>query len=164
MTLEETSCDTYLKDKNLIIPTAVPLSRLWDMLTTAFEGGSNYWIKWAHKKPGEDWDKLPGGAYTYTQDVPFLGGTLLIELIEDPGPKIRELGKMVEIESSEGRVLKGRVWELDYEALQRGAKVMAGLKHGEGGHHWPNFLNQRDDAETGDVYLQCCLFGEIVFS
>jgi len=29
--------------------------------------------------------------------------------------------------------------------------------------HFANFLNEDDDAETGDVFLQCCLLGEIVY-
>jgi hypothetical protein len=29
--------------------------------------------------------------------------------------------------------------------------------------HWANFMAGQDDAETSDVFLQCCLFGEIVY-
>jgi len=29
--------------------------------------------------------------------------------------------------------------------------------------HFHNFLEENDDAETGDVFIQCCLFGEIVY-
>jgi hypothetical protein len=29
--------------------------------------------------------------------------------------------------------------------------------------HFADVLNENDDAGTGDVFLQCCLFGEIIF-
>ena len=29
--------------------------------------------------------------------------------------------------------------------------------------HFANILNENDDAETGDVFLQCCLWGDIVY-
>ncbi len=29
--------------------------------------------------------------------------------------------------------------------------------------HFLNFVDETDDADTGDVFIQCCLFGELVF-
>lgn len=29
--------------------------------------------------------------------------------------------------------------------------------------HWADVLAENDDATTGDVFLQCCLFGECIF-
>ena len=35
------------------------------------------------------------------------------------------------------------------------------------GEHYPwqmeNLLQENDDAETSDVFLQCCLFGKVIF-
>ena len=48
---------------------------------------------------------------------------------------------------------------LDRAALERGLRAM--------GEHYPwqmeNLLQENDDAETSDVFLQCCLFGKVIF-
>lgn len=53
-----------------------------------------------------------------------------------------------------------KAYTLDRAALEKGLEIMV--------QNWPehfaNVLNENDDAETGDVYLQCCLFGDIVYS
>jgi hypothetical protein len=162
--MDKTDCEKLLEDESLAVrvETPIPYNRLLDLLTSAFEGGSNYWIDFVHNKEGEDWDKLPKGGFQYVQEVPFLGGTLLIEPNENPGtPKVP--GVRTKLQRRDEEPYKEEVWVLNLEALERGIKTMAALKHGEGGHHWPNFLNDHADAETGDVFLQCCLFGEIVF-
>jgi hypothetical protein len=122
--------------------------QLWCQLTAAFEGGmSNYWISSVDRV---DEDKLTGKP-RYLQDWPFLGGALLITVNEDPGNTKRPPFRGTS------------TWRLDRKALIEGAKTMAALKKGEGGHHWGNVVQDDGDAETGDVYLQCCLFGEIIF-
>ena len=30
-------------------------------------------------------------------------------------------------------------------------------------HHWIDFINENDDATTGDVFLQCIVFGEVIY-
>lgn len=49
---------------------------------------------------------------------------------------------------------------LDLDAVERGLKLMAEKYP----HHMRNFINEDDDAETADVFLQCCLFGDIRYS
>lgn len=121
--------------------------QLYCQLTAAFEGGSNYWIKFAEVV---DKDKTDGKEGVYLQDWPFLGAAILITVKKDPGKTKRAPHAK-------------HIWRLDREALIKGAKTMAALKKGEGGHHWGNVVQDDGDAETGDVYLQCCLFGEIIF-
>jgi hypothetical protein len=29
--------------------------------------------------------------------------------------------------------------------------------------HFADFLNEKADAVTGDAFLQCCLFGEVIY-
>lgn len=48
---------------------------------------------------------------------------------------------------------------LDKASLERGIQVMAD-KYPK---HFSNFMNENDDAETGDIFVQCCLFGKIVY-
>lgn len=54
---------------------------------------------------------------------------------------------------------KGRTYPLDGASVMSGLRVMA-LKYPR---HFANFLSDNYDAITGDVFVQCCLFGEILF-
>jgi hypothetical protein len=29
--------------------------------------------------------------------------------------------------------------------------------------HWADFINENDDSSTADVFLQLCLFGEVIY-
>jgi hypothetical protein len=48
---------------------------------------------------------------------------------------------------------------LDLKAIKRGALVMAKKYPRE----WFNLVNDNFDATTGDVFLQCCVFGETLY-
>jgi hypothetical protein len=49
---------------------------------------------------------------------------------------------------------------LNQKTLTNGLQVMAR----DWPRHWANVVNEDEmDAETGDVFLQCCLFGTIVY-
>ncbi len=48
---------------------------------------------------------------------------------------------------------------LDRAALHRGIKTMAEKFP----RHWADFISENDDAITGDVFVQCCLFGDIIY-
>ena len=50
-------------------------------------------------------------------------------------------------------------YTLTREKLIAGLQVMASKYP----RHFADVLNENDDAGTGDVFLQCCLFGEIIF-
>lgn len=154
----KTDAEKLIEGQSVVVPVPVPYNRILDLLTSSFEGGSNSWIHFVHATPGEDWEKLPNGSYEYVQEVPFLGGTLLIEPNEDPG-KTKIAGR--EHTTPDGETVK--VWALGLQTMINGLETMSKLKKNQGGHHWPNFINERDDAETGDVFLQCCIFGEIIF-
>ncbi len=48
---------------------------------------------------------------------------------------------------------------LNREEINKGLQVMI-EKYPS---HFTNFINDNGDAETADVFLQCCVMGEIVF-
>lgn len=73
----------------------------------------------------------------------IVAGELTIEVVEDCG------------EGDEPVTHK-----LDLAALHRGLEIMA---RSTPGRHFNNFVNGDDDAETGDVFLQLCLLGKIVY-
>jgi hypothetical protein len=51
---------------------------------------------------------------------------------------------------------------LNLESIEKGLKLWAASE--QYGHHWTNFQNDNADAETGDVFLQFCLFGDCIYS
>jgi hypothetical protein len=50
---------------------------------------------------------------------------------------------------------------LDRAAIERGKELLATDERYS--HHYADVLNENDDADTGDVFLQLCLFGEVVY-
>lgn len=116
--------------------------RVKDLLCCAFEGGSNYWceVEKTHLSPFAEREME---AHTFcTHEMPFLEGCDLIlkdATGENDGPE--------------------QPWILNREKLVKGLQVMAD-KYPK---HFNDFVAENEDADTGDAYLQCCLFGEIVF-
>jgi len=120
----------------------VPISRVQDMLCCAFEGGSNYWytIEKFHEPrefPNQFDKPFNGGKPEIFRHIDFPtnpGGYLIVSDAQDPA-------------SDEPRKEK-----LDLEACERGLQVMAEKYP----RHFSNMMTENDDAETGDVFLQCC--------
>ncbi len=130
----------------------IDVEKIRNLLCCAFEGGSNYWymIDKAIYPPGfKSKDYGEGGKgqngpnyWHWAELLPTQEGGALI------------------ISSKEGDEINGtKTWRLDREAIQHGLKIMAE----ECPQHYGNFLSENEDAITGDVFLQCCLFGEIVY-
>lgn len=72
----------------------------------------------------------------YTFDLPLKGGWLTIETGDGP-PVV-----------------------LNREAITKGLQVFADKYP----HLYSEFINENDDANTADVFVQCCLFGEEVYA
>jgi hypothetical protein len=115
-------------------PTNVTPQMLWDQLTSAFEGGSNYWI-------GSVEIVAPATVCkrTYIQDIPFLGGTLRVVLAEPD-------------DVSEVKLLT-------LDSMIEGAKALAAKYP----HHWADLIGECGDAITGDVLLQMSILGDLVY-
>jgi hypothetical protein len=118
-----------------------------DLLACAFDGGSSYWAViddyfFANgigindfKEGGRFADKN----HAIAVSIPFQPGCgINIESNDDTDPM-----KSV----------------LNLENLQKGFQLMA-EKHPR---HFADFMDDNTDATTGDVFLQMCLFGELVF-
>jgi hypothetical protein len=118
---------------------SITLERISDLLCSAIEGGSNYWYQIdKFNKPKSMSFRTDKNTIFRHLDYPLNeGGSLTItDMLENKGGYI-----------------------LNINSLQKGLQIMAEKYD----HHWMNFLNGNDDAETGDVFLQCCLFGEAVY-
>jgi hypothetical protein len=121
------------------------------ILCTAFEGGSNYWytILRYEYAPGltaadfREGGKMQGQQYWHPcQLVPLAEGCAVV---------IGVIGDKDGDDEKEHR--------LDRTALQKGIAIMR-EKHPK---HFADWLSENDDADTGDCFLQCCLFGELVY-
>jgi hypothetical protein len=115
-----------------------------NLLCSAFEGGSNYWyriIKFNKPKgkvwAGEDGDMAEFAHISYPLSP---GGSLIIA-----------------VEGDEAKA--GLKYRLSRKQLQSGLDAMR-LRCP---HHFANVINNNADAITGDVFLQCCLFGEAIY-
>jgi hypothetical protein len=116
------------------------------LLCSAFEGGSNYWyqINGVSLPACVTVEEFRYGGPLYDDSWPE---TYMIPFAPDCALVIADM----ESDKAEYR--------LDRQALGRGMQVMA-KKYP---CHFADVLNETGDATTGDVYLQCCLFGELIY-
>ena len=114
----------------------IPHSKAKRLLTTALEGGSNYW--YTDLKV----ETLP--PHTTKEDFQFWHTDL---------PFHPEGAISIAVAGEEGR------------HVLRLAKIAGGLQTLATRYtrHWNHFMNDNDDAATGDAFLQCCLFNDILF-
>jgi hypothetical protein len=121
----------------------VDLGRLAGLLCCAFEGGTNYWAKI---------EMVPGDA---KPDV------------ESFGPDWKDIADYRHLWCPLTEGAKVKVWDTESPDDLLGEltleKVKAALPAFLKTAHGRNFVQEEDDAETGDVFVQYCLFGEIVY-
>lgn len=104
-----------------------------DLLCSAFEGGSNYWYMIEAYRYPKG---MTGKDFEFPYlEVPFAGGAIKI--------------------TADG---EKKVHILDRTALEKGWKLMIEKYP----RHYADAMTDFD-ATTGDVYLQLCLFGDIIF-
>jgi len=129
----------------------IPDIRILGLLIEAFEGGSNYWCQ-VHQK------NLAVGVVP-SRDL-VKSGRHHIEGDDFGGPAWYRYpfipGCHVAICDNEGEELGVN---LDREKLQRGLDIMSR----DYPNHFADVLSENDDSTTGDVFLQCCLYGKVIF-
>lgn len=101
-----------------------------DLMVTALEGGSNYWIDRVEPR------------YTCHHDY---------SEPQNYGPDMVERALFAEDDDTP--------YLLNDEAIQNGLRLMPTLCP----HHWADVVNDNVDADTADVFLQLCVFGELVY-
>jgi hypothetical protein len=113
--------------------------RVGDLITSALEGGSNYWLEnyTITKQEPVMWNNLhdthTNGVYAYCYPLND-GGALIFE---------GEEGKFI----------------LDLTTIQYGLKFMGENYF----RHFKDFVDEDDDANTADIFLQCCLFEGVIY-
>lgn len=112
-----------------------------DLLVSAFEGGSNYWI--------DRTDIVKKGNVEFGSSKP---------MADDYYPWV----VLAPMGSGEVRIYPtddDKAYTLNRAALQRGLELMCSKYP----RRWSDFINEGDDADTGDVFLQLALLGDIVY-
>lgn len=123
--------------------------RIAQLLVSAFESGTSYWCRIMDTKEPkvqrmvlDEGDE--GGKIWPYYDYPLTGGAVICRIDDGDTEDTDESFKPL---------------TLDLAAIERGLKLMA-EKHPQ---HFGDFLAENDDAFTGDVFLQCCLLGALVY-
>ena len=133
----------------LAVPVDVPLERVQCMLCVALETPHGDWIEFVEiaeladgltlgdfRRGGSEAIKVDG-YFPSTQLIPFVDGCSL----------------SFEVEGEDERRT------LDRAAMVKGLGVMA-AKYPV---HFHDMMQENDDAITADVFLQCCLLGDVIF-
>ena len=143
----ETMPHPILKD-SLVFTTTIEIKRerIDDLLTSALEGGCNYWLALHADDIHKEGDKLNGELCIERQLM--LGGTLHC-YDRETGDKLGEF-TIVKLVGALQAMAKGE--DLD------------GKKNDHLKWHFNNFATENDDAETADVAFQIATMGSIVFS
>lgn len=119
----------------------IPMERIADLLCCALEGGSNYWyvINEFVEPTAYMFHSDPGHNFKHLDYPLNPGGALIIGDIEDSSlPPMR----------------------LDLASIQKGLTLMF--------HNYGSAFDQfredsNEDAHTGDIFLQLCCFGEVIY-
>lgn len=101
-----------------------------DQVTSAIEGGSNYWAKIDVGTHRSGWRNYFTAKFTIIEDSDVKAGAI-----------------------------KGKTYRLTLDKLKAGLQVLADKYP----HHLKDIIAGTGDAITGDVLVQCALFGEIVY-
>ena len=120
------------------ITQEIPYERIQDLLCNALEGGSNYWYQIDNFLYPHGETKKSLNIEFQHLELPFKGGTIVFNDLEDP---------------------KREKTYLTLATIAQGLQIMADKFP----HHFSDFLKEDDDATTGDVFLQCCLFKDIIY-
>ncbi len=122
---------------NPTVFTEVTAQMVADLMVTAFEGGSNYWCTSLDyiKTPAE---VVPNGVVVYSHPEFWAGDFELLLTDAEAG-------------EDDGAI------RIKSEDVIKGVQLMAD-KHRA---HFRNWIEEDYDAETGDVFLQLCCFGEV---
>jgi len=133
-----------MKKLSVTATVEIPLKRVSDLLCCALEGGSDYWCQIKkYVAPKELVFRLDTKHVYHRLDYPLNEGGALHIIVSGADLKAE----------------KPDTYTLNLPAISRGLQIMVEKFP----QHFADFMSTEEDAETGDVFLQCCLFGDVVF-
>lgn len=118
----------------------IPFQRIADLVCTGWEGGmygSASWIDTAVVVQGGIKDGEP---VEYSWEHPLYNGVLSLTYGEEENDTQTKLFNIASIRQG---------WRLFQLPANR--------------HHFNDFMNENEDAITGDVFIQLCVLGEVVY-
>ena len=113
-----------------------------NLLCNAFEGGSNYWYSIVKQiKPKTFIYRTDHEQIFPHLDYPInpTGFLIIKDNLAEPGER--------------------QLYSLSPKVLLNGLQIMAK----DYPNHFNDFITEQDDATTGDVFLQCCLFKKVIY-
>lgn len=127
----------------IITKINVTKENIANLLVDAFDPQCNAVGYWAEisgdKKPEKmEFQSFPEQIYRYCDYPLNEGGEIYLKNIEAD---------------------KGETYVLGLKEITKGLEIMA-EKYPK---HWADFMQDNDDAITADVFIQCCIFGEVVY-
>jgi hypothetical protein len=126
-----------------------------DQLVAAFEGGTYYWCAILGYQEPSDPKMIPAGEDITKYRTPWGDGYITLCDVEE-----YHASDAFQREHEEDcPEFDGETWRLDEAALKRGLDVMAKKYK----RHFMDMIQENGDADTADVFLQCCLFGKMVY-
>jgi len=144
--MTEQKSSTEKKDFSFKVPFEIEITskQIEYILCSAFEGGSNYWANYDYVVEVDIYDRF------LNVEIPIMSSWEFP--LYDYGFIVFQQYDLETNEQTETSIL-------DKKSLFKGAEIMA-QKYPR---HFKDWINEHDDSITADVYLQCCLFGEIVY-
>ena len=144
--MTEQKSATEKKDFSFKVPFEIEISSkdIEYILCSAFEGGSNYWANYDYIVEVDIYKRFVG------VEIPIMSAWEFP--LYDYGFVVFQQYDLETNEKTEKSIL-------DKKSLFQGAKIMAQRYP----RHFKDWINENDDSITADVFLQCCLFGEIVY-
>lgn len=131
------------------IEVGISDQRVKDLICSGFEGGVGYWCQIMdfnnpHNEP-VDFNHI---------DIPFVkDGAIICQAFVEADSQDEDDYWLDE----DG--IRLPLLKLDKAACQRGLSIMQAKYP----RHFSDFLAENDDADTGDVFIQCALLGEIIY-
>lgn len=140
------------KKITVTVPLQISMQRIAATLCSGLEGGINYWAMIGdYVEPKAIWHGK-GDADTFPHiDYPLSkGGSIMVY------DRLSEIDPDFDGDDEEDNMPKHC---LDLAAIMRGLEVMARVNP----YQFSRMLMADGDATTGDVFVQCCIFGEEIY-
>lgn len=131
----------------MMLKIEVDERRMAYLLCAGMEGGINYWARVidARRPDSFNFQMDPdNGLFRYVDYPMNKNGSITLEIIHDYGS---------------ANMVMPHDLILTKEKLIRGLETMAKIAP----RHFADWIGQSEDATTGDVFVQCVVFGEIIF-
>ena len=140
---------TTQTEEKVRIEFDVPLKKVRDLLVTAFEGGSNYWMRYSNCKYPEH---LKNEVVRSIDDLEnYYPLSVMCVTTPDCSIDIHEFNDVGEITDTH----KG----VNMQTIKKGLSAYA-TKCPQG---FSDFINGDTDITTADTLLQIALFGEVIY-